>query len=394
MTRARVGALLALTLALAAPLEGQIDPRVIPKRPKLEALGDTNSSIEYYWHGVSRLVKEPEVAAAAFYWAGRIDPSWAEPTYGRFVALLLAQPYNLLNVYMTRPRGDRRDAKLDAIDMLEYEALMRNPWVNRRMIGAVYATWLGQENTGGVVPRYLRTEFPALGAWMSYNEGKFEESAQEYAAALVEHPDDHILQFLRALPFVALGQGDSAITAVKAALIAIRRSTVDSLNFGYAGYPFLEYSLGILFARQQQLDSAQAAYERALLDDVTFAPAHRELGRIRLAAADTTAALNEFGQAVSLVPDDPVVMYELAVLSLAAGRPDSVLLLLQRATQAEPFFVQPHLALARLYDVSGFQEEAILEYRTFLRLAPRTMTAQVGAVRGRLAALNAGSSPP
>jgi hypothetical protein len=47
------------------------------------------------------------------------------------------------------------------------------------------------------------------------------------------------------------------------------------------------------------------------------------------------------------------------------------------------------MALARLYEVSGFKDEAVQEYKTFLQLAPRSMTAETAAIRGRLTALGA-----
>lgn len=377
------GLLLSVGLG-AVPALAQSDPYVIPKRPKLAATADTNSAQDYYWHGVSTLARRPDEAAAAFYWASRIDPSSADAVYSRHAALLLAQPYNRLNSYMM----NRHDDRLRSIDSLAYAALMRNPWVNRRVDGAVFKEWIG-EDEGVRVPRYYREEHPELGAWMYYLEGKYDLSATQYVVAFAKYPTNHILRFRRASPLLALGQVDSAVAAVRGALTAFRESTVDSLNYGYVGYPFLEYSLGILLTALKQPDSAQAAYERALLDDVTFAPAHLALGRLRLSLADTTTALQEMNAAVSLTPNDPVLLYELAVLSLAAAQPDSVLSFLRRAATAEPFYLQPHLALARLYEVSGFKDEAIQEYKTFLQLAPRSMTAETAAIRGRLTALGA-----
>ncbi len=381
------------TLLLAVPLAAQADPRVVPKRPRLQAPADTNSAVEYYWFGVSKLVDDPQRAAAAFYWASRLDPGWAEPVYGRQVALVLANPY-LLDGYIRRARGARRNDRLDAIDSLEAVALYRNPWISRRMGGAILSTWIRQQVQDSRVAQYIREDYPALGAWMSYMEGKFEQSAAEYATAVRRDPGAHDLQYLRALPFVALGQYDSAVTAVRAALTATRRSTVDSLSFGYIGYPFLEYSLGLLFIRAQQPDSAQAAYERALVDDIRFAPAHFALGRILLARSDTARALAEWNQAVALDPGEPQWLYELAVLSLAAQQPDSALTMLQRAIDAEPYFAPPRFVLARLYDISDYRREAIGAYQGFLRLAPRTPSAQLDVARTRLAALGGSDTAP
>jgi len=386
--------LIILVLALAAPLAAQMDPNVVPKRPTLPAGGDPNSAPDYFWFGMSKLVKEPETAAAAFYWASRIDPSWADPIYSRHVALLLAQPYRLIDVYMRKRREDLHEPRLEAIDSLYYVAIVVNPWVNRRIERVLLLTWLQTDLDGRRIPAYVRQENPALGAWLSYAEGKFDSSATQYAAAIAKYPDDHIVRFWRALPFVALGRTDSAIAAVQGALTAFRTSAAESLDFRYVGHPFMEYSLGLLYEAGQQPDSARAAYERSLLDDLTFYPSHRKLGNLRLMAGDTAGALAEFEQAAELAPKDVLTLYDYAMLSIAAGQAGTGVELLKRASEAEPFFLPPHFTLARLYDQSGFAEDAIKEYQTFLRLAPRTMATQVAAVRARLTALGAASSAP
>src|SRR6266853_300071 len=79
-----------LVLAAALTLQGQDSKKREPKRPKLDAGRDTNSAGAYHQHGMLQLAKRPQVAADAFYWAARLEPSIAEPWYGRWCALLLA----------------------------------------------------------------------------------------------------------------------------------------------------------------------------------------------------------------------------------------------------------------------------------------------------------------
>jgi tetratricopeptide (TPR) repeat protein len=387
-----LAALMLLMMARDTALKAQLDPHEIPRRPPLTADADTNSANDYFWYGMAHLAEDPERAAAAFYWAGRIDPSWADPVYSRSVALLLAQPYRLLSAYITQRRQGYREPRLRAIDSLAYLALLRNPWVNRRIDRILLTTWMHQETDVRDVPKYLRQENPELGAWLSYTEGKFEESAAEYATAIAQQPDDHQLQYLRALSFVALGRSDSALAAIRIALRLVRSS--DSEGWSYVGHPFLEFGLGVLYERDHQLDSARAAYERALVDDLTFYPAHSELGSLRLLAGDKAGALAEFEQAATLAPHDAVTLYEFGMLSLAAGQAVAGVGLLERASEAEPFYVPTHFTLARVYDQSGFVDEAVREYRTFLSLAPLTMATQKAAVRQRLVALGVPYAEP
>lgn len=378
----------ALIPLCSAPLEGQVDSHRIPRRPTLPIEADSNSAVEYFRYGLLRLANSPGQAAAAFYWASRFDPYWAEPLNARSVALVLERPNDLLDVYMLPPaRLSREELGLEEVDSMVYMAVLRDPWANRRIEAALIGAWLNLNTDGRGIPTYLREDFPSLDGRLSYAEGKYDQSVQQFAAAIVKDSSNQELRYLQALAWIGLGNTDSAAAAIRRALSTLRTTAAEDLRFTYVGYPFLEYSLGALFERTGQPDSARAAYERALLDDLTFAPAHRKLGALRVAAGDTTGALEEYEQAVGLDSSDVLSLYEFAVLSLAAGEAEVALPLLRRVIVAEPWFAKPHLVIARLYDASGYREEAVQEYRAFLGVASRGMASQAAAVRQRLDAL-------
>jgi hypothetical protein len=60
-----------------------------PARPVLPATADTNDVEAYLAWGKSKLQKSPADAAAAFYWASRLDPARPGAYYARWVALQL-----------------------------------------------------------------------------------------------------------------------------------------------------------------------------------------------------------------------------------------------------------------------------------------------------------------
>src|SRR4029077_17961304 len=121
-----VGSMLAAVPPSA--LQGQGDKA--PKRPKLEAGADTNFAPAYYESGVATIARDPERAAAAFYWAARLDPAWAQPLYARRVALLLADP-TLLVGDMNGHRRYVESKEARTIDSLELRALMLDPFLAR-----------------------------------------------------------------------------------------------------------------------------------------------------------------------------------------------------------------------------------------------------------------------
>ena len=274
-----------------------------------------------------------------------------------------------------------------------YQALLKNPFVDRRFEGAILRNWISRIADGDEVLRDLAMRDRPFAAWSAYAQGDFHQAASIYADVIRKYPDDPDLLIWRARSLYALGLIDSARVAVQAA-IGIEHVAEITYSAGWVSHAFAEYSVGFLFELVQHRDSAGAAYERALLDEISLHPAHRRLAVIRLAANDTAGALAEYAQAVTLAPEDAGYLYEFGVLLVAAGRPDSGVAMLLRSVTAEPFFALPHFPLAVMYERSGFADEATEQYTTFLRLAPRTMGPAIATARQRLEALHPAASKP
>src|SRR4051795_370054 len=85
------------------------------KRPKLPAGADTNDAAAYFAFGRQSFAQDPEAAAAAFYWAARINPAWGEPLYARRAALLM-QNGRLLKQVM---EGNKRALESDEVRRLD-----------------------------------------------------------------------------------------------------------------------------------------------------------------------------------------------------------------------------------------------------------------------------------
>jgi hypothetical protein len=119
-----------ITIA-ARPAAGQRTEHQ-PERPELPAGSDRNDPWSYYRLAQSQLRDDPEKAANAFYWAARLNPTWAEPFYGRRVALLLRDPRRLSR-YMRGDKGVIRSRETQAIDSLYLQALTLNPFLGPQL---------------------------------------------------------------------------------------------------------------------------------------------------------------------------------------------------------------------------------------------------------------------
>ena len=114
--------LLRLSLSLAA--------QNVPARPPLHG-ADTNQAAAYYQYGLSMLAQDPFKAADAFYWAARIDPSWAQPLYAGRIAYLMGADDRVVIGYMDGNRSFTRSKDARRIDSLELRARMLDPFMPR-----------------------------------------------------------------------------------------------------------------------------------------------------------------------------------------------------------------------------------------------------------------------
>src|SRR5262249_2341785 len=120
-----------VALCFAVLAVASLSAQSVPKRPSLGG-GDTNSAYAYYQYGMSNL-NTPRKAADAFYWAGQIDPTWAQAPYARRIALLLAADDPFVIGYMDGVRSFTHSKQGTRIDSLELRARMLNPFLNREL---------------------------------------------------------------------------------------------------------------------------------------------------------------------------------------------------------------------------------------------------------------------
>ena len=106
----------------------QIRPEL--RRPSLESDADTNDARAYYALGVRLFDHDPKTAAAAFYWATRLEPGWAEALYARRLTGLMTNRWLLMRYVEGSPQT-RRSAEALRLDSLEYRALRLNPFFSR-----------------------------------------------------------------------------------------------------------------------------------------------------------------------------------------------------------------------------------------------------------------------
>lgn len=354
-----------------------------PDRPRLETSVDTNDAYAYYNLGLAKLDRDPEKAADAFYWAARLNPGWAEAYYARRVALLLKDPRRLVR-YWDGDKGTVRSKQIRHIDSLEVQALALNPFLYHGLDQRLFRTIIHQiadEATRGSgmdsneleyeMNRYIRSGPPSLRAWIAYGQGRFDDALDLYAKAIKQAKYKASLRTDRARIFFQLNRPDSALAELTQALDEMRKADKKDLVYVYESKALTEYSIAMVEQRLGDQAAAREAFGRALEEDLSYFPAHLQLGFMALEAKDTTTALSEMDLAVQIKGDDPWLRYTYGFTLNATGKYPEAETQLRKAVELDSVFAPAHFILAQALEGQARTADALAEYRTFLSLAAR-----------------------
>ena len=373
-------AILVVGLGSLTPLAAQHPPSLDDlsgqPRPRLAAQADTNDWEAYFDYAVSCLRTHPDRARLGFFWAQQLDPTRAEPLYGRWVAYWMGLP-KWWEEYAREAKSVVNSPQVAQVDSLYTQALQRNPFVAQTLTMLLYDRLPGQWGDD------ILTQ-----AFLEYSAAKLTDAANDFAYVIRSNPRRyHWLRYYRALAFTGLERWDSAAVEVNQLLEELRLPDTTSITHTYQSRELLLYGLGLLKLAQGDRAGGKSSIERALVENLAFFPAHATLGQQAMEDRDTARAFREFTQALELSHGDPWMRYRYGQALAQAGRQREAAAQLDTVTQAEPFFAEPYLVLGSTREAMGEPDSAAIAYDAFLGLAPRSATQEIAYARGRLAAL-------
>jgi tetratricopeptide (TPR) repeat protein len=369
---------IAVSLAFATVVAAAQAPRRLPDRPSLPEGSDRNDPWSYYRLANSYMPKDPERAADAFFWAARLNPTWAEAYYGRRVALLLRDRQRLVRYY----EGDEGVIReTQGIDSLYLYALTLNPFLGPQLdyliLDAMIKEYSRQAaNRSGESPSeiawqiqaYLR-ESPRWRALLAYRDGNNIRALSLYAQAIPRSKEKGGIIAERGRLFFQMGQYDSAFANLTQALAELRKADKKDLVFSYESKALMEARLGMIEQVKGNKAAATEAFGRALQEDLSYFPAHVMLAFVALETGDAETVISEMNLAVDIRPDDPGIRYRYGYALGTVSRLEEAEVQLKKAVELNPDFAAPHFTLGEVYQAGSRRPEAIKEYQTFLALS-------------------------
>jgi hypothetical protein len=379
-----------LALAAAALLTATAPSRAqrvhdVPARPALWASADTNSANAYYVAGVQRLEREPAVAAAAFYWAERLNPGWADALYGRRIALLLSNQRRMVD-YMDDKRYVLNDPEIKGIDSLYLRAVERDPFLHQKLdrplLMAYWRTIYAEDVrnvTGGedqALANYalqadIHSSRGAFRAWLDYADGRFPAAIQGYEDALRRATYKTPVRISLARVHFLSGNYAQTAQLLREAIDDERGRDRRDIVRVYESKGVMEFSRAAALEQAGDAAAAREGYGKALTEDLAMWPAHRRLALMALAAGDTTAANAEMALAVEIAPAEADLRYEHGVMLLQSRDVMAAAAELEKAAELDPYYAAPHFLLAYMHDQSDMPQEALQHYRDYLARAAK-----------------------
>lgn len=360
-----------ILLLLAPPVCAQkplADASTI-RRPRLEAGADTNSWLTYYNYGVARLRHSPDDAEAAFVWAERIDPTRAEPLYGRWV-VYWRRSQRAFEKFLKDTSSYIESSRIVQVESLRVRALQRNPFAPPVLVIALYERLSGWAWSMDELTEGLR----------DYSAGNYEGAAAHFASYVAADSQNYMARYYVALSLIASHQYERAASQIAVLLAEKGRRASTHLTHLYQSQELLLYGLAVLRLMVADTAAARESLGQALTENLAFHPAHALLGDIALAHGDSAQAVAEYAQAVELGPEDGILHYRYARLLGDVGRLPEAESELRRAIALEPYFAPSYLGLALVLDTRGDRSEALEQYRHYLertyRNDPRIPMAQ------------------
>lgn len=372
---ARIAFVAICALVCAVPASAQRQP----PRPK-GAVADTNDAQAYFDYALTVFEAEPDAAAAAFYWASRINPGMADAFYGRRVAIVMADQ-GLRRVFIEGGKRARDSKQLRALDSLYLRALKLNPLLYRRLDRRLLTAHIvdgtqrelrqagrdvSKSEIDYVVDSWLRDAGPEFRAWISYGDGRFDNALSQYATAQKSAKFKAGIRIERARIFGMVGQLDSAITEFNLALTEMRSRDTKDLVFFYDSKALFEHTIGTLLEQKDDVLGAREAYGKALQEDLSFYPSHQRLGMLALSTGDTATAISELDLAVQIAGDEPFLRYVYGFALASLGKFAEAKEHLIKASQLEPYFALPYVVLGQVSERLGDGKGAQAAYTTFL----------------------------
>jgi serine/threonine protein kinase/Flp pilus assembly protein TadD len=202
-----------------------------------------------------------------------------------------------------------------------------------------------------------------------------DKTSESSLRVLESSVDEHMAEVERLAPETADGYHLRALAEEENAAAAIelldRALAIDPAHSGALAERSRRH------AKRKDFESALRDAERLVAVRPRSAQGHRMAGRIRVEQHDTERALERFGEALRIDPDDPITLNERARLYRGLGRHDEAMTDINRAIELDPDYPRSYYERAELNGALEQLENVLADLRQAVELNPDYEDAEV-----------------
>ena len=190
-------------------------------------------------------------------------------------------------------------------------------------------------------------------------QGRAAEALPYARAAAAAEPQNAVYAFTLAQAYEAAGETEEAVASYQKAV---------DLNPAYLDAMI---NLGALYDRLQRYAEAESLLKAAVAEDESNFEAWNNLGNVYYHQKKNDAAVDAYGKARVLRPDDTTVIYQTALACFDAGRIADAEKAFLDLIEADPQNAEAYNDLGNLYFQAGETDKAKDCYRKVLEISPR-----------------------
>ena len=210
------------------------------------------------------------------------------------------------------------------------------------------------DDRGGGTSKSSREDFASAAAFLA--AGAPDDADGALDAVLARHPKHARAWHAKAVVHLLYGElAEARAAATKAATFA--EKTTDSSE-KRSSRAYVDATLGVIRAREGDLEGAAAALESAVSRDASLAVAHYDLGLVRSRMGDPEAAKASFAAALEKAPGYYKAAYALGLCEATSGRASDAKRRFAAAAAARRRALDAHFNLGVLYAREGDVKEA------------------------------------
>lgn len=331
-----------------------------------------NGPVAYYNLGVGYTAKKQyEKALDSFHKCLEIAPHFAD-AYFAIYCVEYAKDKELYSKALEEESTPEVKEKISEIDRYLQFALIYDPFFDWKI-----STILLEKRPSSPYPytqALINRTYDLLSeGFRQFNLGNYAKAVKKLDLLIDVMPDFIQAYLIRGFAQAQLKKYECAIEDFLFIIEKLEEYNKKKVLPIYLNPAELYYFIGYAYLKQGDLDKAEDAFKKVIMENMGFYMAHYRLSNVCQKKGNYEGALKELNAAIIGEPNDPVFHYYKGIRLNQMRRDWEAMKEYKKAISINPKFPNPYYHLAMVLESVNCYEEAVEEYQNFIDRAPKQL---------------------